>query len=207
MPLTVGFDLDMTLVDSRASICDTLRVALAEAGAEVDDADLWPWVGVPLDATITGVAPDVDVEPVVARYRELYPTVGVPTVTLLPGARETVDAVRAAGGRVVVVSAKVEPAVRAVLAHVGLLTGGPDDPVVVGGLFAAAKGEALREHGAAVYVGDHPGDVAAARAADAVAVAVATGPHDAAALTDAGADVVLPDLLGFPAWLAGHRAA
>jgi phosphoglycolate phosphatase len=36
---------------------------------------------------------------------------------------------------------------------------------------------------------------------------VATGPVSAADLAAAGADAVLPDLLGFPAWLAGYLAA
>lgn len=43
----------------------------------------------------------------------------------------------------------------------------------------------------------------AARAASAVAVAVATGAFDSAALTAYGADVVLPDLLAFPNGSAG----
>ena len=97
------------------------------------------------------------------------------------------------------VSAKPEPAVRLVLEHVGLQA-----DVVVGRLFAEAKGQALREHGVSVYVGDHPGDVLGAKAAGALAVAVATGPHDGAALTEAGADVVLPGLEPFAGWLAEH---
>ena len=69
------------------------------------------------------------------------------------------------------------------------------------------KGEALQEHGATVYVGDHIGDILGARAAGAVAVSVATGPVSAADLAAAGADVVLADLRGFPAWLDGYLAA
>jgi phosphoglycolate phosphatase len=72
---------------------------------------------------------------------------------------------------------------------------------VAGGLFAEDKGHYLRRAGAQVYVGDHPGDVRAAQVAGAVSVAVATGPHTAAELAAAGADVVLVDLLGFPHWL------
>jgi phosphoglycolate phosphatase len=62
----------------------------------------------------------------------------------------------------------------------------------------------LRELGAGIFVGDHPGDVAAARAAGAVAVAVATGPFPAQGLAEA--DVVLADLTAFPAWLARHMS-
>jgi len=203
----VGFDLDLTLVDSTAGIVATVRLALAEVGRDVAAAQVWPLIGIPLEATLEVLAPDLDaaaVASVAQRYRVLYPVHGIPPITLLPGAAEAVRAVHELGGRVLVVSAKVEPAVRAVLAHVGLSAPplGPD--LVVGGLFARAKAGALQAENASVYVGDHPGDVAAARAAGAVAVAVATGPHPARALQEAGADVVLPDLTSFPAWLRGR---
>ena len=194
----VGFDLDMTLVDSAAGIAATVRAALAEVGRTVTDAEVWPHVGVPLEATLDAVAPGVDTAAVTRRYRELYAEVGIPPITPLAGAAAALAAVRALGGRVLVVSAKVTPAVESVLVHTGL-SGAVD--LVAGGRFAAAKGDLLAAEGADVYVGDHPGDVTAARAGRAVAVAVATGPHDAAALERAGADVVLPDLTAFPAWL------
>lgn len=40
-----------------------------------------------------------------------------------------------------------------------------------------------------------------------MAVGVTTGPYTAAELTEAGADVVLPALTDFPAWLAGYLRA
>jgi phosphoglycolate phosphatase len=201
----VGFDLDMTLVDSAAGIAATLRAALGELGRTITDEQVWPTVGIPLEAALEAIMPDVDAVAVVRRYRELYPEHGVGPITALPGAFEVFEAVQGAGGRVLVVSAKAEAAVLAVLAHVGL--GGPDvrPDRIAGGLFAAAKGAVLREERADVYVGDHPGDVEAARAGGAVAVAVATGPHTAAQLRAAGADVVLTDLRQLPAWLRENR--
>jgi phosphoglycolate phosphatase len=197
----VGFDLDMTLVDSAAGITATLQAALAEVGRTVTAAQVWPTIGVGLEDALAGILPDVDAAAVTRRYRELYPRYGIGPITLLPGAVEAFAAVRAAGGRVLVVSAKVEPAVRAVLTHVGLdgPQAGPD--LVAGGLFGAAKGKVLADEGADVYVGDHPGDVEAARAGGAAAVTVATGPHTADELQVAGADIVLPDLRAFPSWL------
>ncbi|MEW5911060.1 MAG: HAD hydrolase-like protein, partial [Thermodesulfobacteriota bacterium] len=44
--------------------------------------------------------------------------------------------------------------------------------------------------------GDHPTDVQAARAAGCLAVGVASGRVDAAGLSEAGAQVVLPDAAG-----------
>jgi uncharacterized protein len=197
--LVVGFDLDMTLVDSRAGIAETLRQAAAVLGVEISDEDVWPTIGIPLTDAMEQWLPAEDIPVAIAEYRRRYPTVGVPMTTALPGAREALAAVRELGGRTAVVSAKIEPAVRAVLAHVGL-----EADLVVGGRFAAAKSGVLREAGAQVYVGDHPGDVVAARGADAVSIAVTTGPTSAADLAAAGADEVLDSLASFPEWLREH---
>jgi pyridinium-3,5-biscarboxylic acid mononucleotide sulfurtransferase len=197
--LAIGFDLDMTLVDSRAGIVATAAAALAEQGVSGAEDDLAAGVGVPLEQLLGPHLPAELVSRAADRYRELYPGLGVPSIRLLPGAAAAFQAVRALGGQVVVVSAKRDGVVRQVLEHVGLA---PD--VVVGDLFGADKGRALAEHGVSAYLGDHPGDLAGARAAAAVAVGVATGPHDAAGLRVAGADVVLDSLTAFPAWLDGH---
>ncbi len=199
MDLVVGFDLDMTLVDSRAGIAETLRVVAAGLGVQLTDADIWPTIGIPLEDALRQWLPEEQVAAAVAGYRELYPTLGVPITTLLPGAVEALAAVRALGGRTAIVSAKSPSGVAAVLAHVGL-----EADVVAGGRYAHGKAEILREIGAGVYVGDHPGDVVAAIGAGAVSVAVATGPTSAADLSAAGADVVLGSLGGLPEWLAEH---
>ena len=99
------------------------------------------------------------------------------------------------------VTAKFEANAKLHLKHLGI----PAD-AIIGDLWAEGKAEALREHGADVYVGDHIGHVRGARAAGAYSVAVATGPCSAEELREAGADVVLPDLTSFAAWLTGFRA-
>lgn len=185
----VGFDLDMTLVDSRQGIVDCMHHALAAHGGSATDEQLWPLIGAPLLDNLGHFLPPEKVEAAAATYRASYLIDAVPVTTALPGAHEILAAIRAAGGRSIVVSAKVEPAIHAVLDHVGLVA---DE--VVGDLFAEAKATALREHGATVYVGDHAGDMRAARAAGALGIGVTTGPHDAATLAEAGADHVVADL-------------
>lgn len=76
---------------------------------------------------------------------------------------------------------------------------------VIGNLWAEQKALALREHGASIYVGDHVGDVRGARFAEALSVAVPTGPCSAGELSAAGADVVLGDLTEFPRWFSDYR--
>lgn len=202
MSLVVGFDLDLTLVDSADGIIATYVTAGRRLGVEVDPEVVRPHIGLPLEDGSARVVPAELVDDMVRTYREIFPAIGVPGTKLLPGAAEAVAAVQEHGGRAIVVSAKIEPAVRMVLDHVGL-----DVDEVVGGRFADTKGEALRERGARVYVGDHPGDMRGAQVAGATAVGVTTGGHDALALREAGAAVILADLLDFPFWLADFLAA
>ncbi len=199
MALVVGFDLDMTLVDSADGIIGTYVEAGRELGVEIDPEAVRRLIGPPLEHTALEFVRPAMAPELVRRYRALYPTIGVAGSRLMPGAAEAVDAVHRRGGRVLVISAKIQAAVRLVLDHVGLA---PD--AVIGDRYAEAKGDALREHGADVYVGDHPADMVGARSASAHAVGVATGSHDSSALRVAGADVVLTDLSGFPSWLEDH---
>lgn len=200
-PLTVGFDLDMTLVDSRPGIAAAYRALSAETGVPIDVDLVVSRIGPPLETELAHWFPADGVAAAADRYREIYPDHAIAPSTALAGARESVAAVRALGGRAIVVTAKYEPNAKLHLAHLGI-----EPDTVVGWLWAEAKGEALREHGAQVYVGDHTGDVRGARVAGALSVAVTTGPCDAAELRTAGADVVLEDLTGFPAWLAAFEA-
>ncbi|WP_329157943.1 HAD hydrolase-like protein [Streptomyces anulatus] len=200
-PLTVGFDLDLTLIDSRPGIAAAYRALSAETGVEIDVDLVVSRIGPPPETELAHWFPADRVAATADRYRAIYPDHGIVPSTTLAGARESVAAVQALGGRAIVVTAKYEPNAKLHLAHLGI-----EPDTVVGSLWAEAKGVALREHGAQVYVGDHTGDVRGARAAGALSVAVTTGPCDAAELRAAGADVVLEDLTGFPAWLAAFEA-
>jgi phosphoglycolate phosphatase len=201
-PLTVGFDLDMTLIDSRPGIAAVWDALSAETGVPIDSQLAVSRLGPPLDHELAEWFPPEDVAAMGDRFRQLYPALAIASTLLLPGARESVDAVRRLGGRVVVVTGKYAPNAQLHVDHLGIAV---DE--VVGWLWGPDKGTALRKHGATVYVGDHIADIAGARAAGAVSVAVASGPVSAAELRVAGADVVLGDLTEFPGWLAGWRGA
>lgn len=201
--LTIGFDLDMTLVESRPGIVATLEALHEETGAPVAvEGMLDALLRRNLDLEFGERFPADEAQRLADRFRDLYVEVGVPGTHLLPGASESIDAVRATGGRVIVVTAKYEPNARRCLAQVGL-----EPDAVFGWRFAEAKGETILAEGAHVYVGDTPNDVRAALAGGADAVAVATGPHDADELHAVGATVVLGSLAEFPAWLVERRSS
>ncbi|MFV2114010.1 HAD family hydrolase [Micromonospora sp. LOL_025] len=196
--LTVGFDLDMTLVDSRPGIADAFRALTARTGVHVDAEAAVARLGPPLRTEIARWFPPEQVDEAVLTYRELYPAYAITPTIPLPGAVAAIDAVRGRGGRVLVVTAKQGRLARLHLDHLGLVV---DE--VAGDLFAEEKATALRRHGATHYVGDHVADMVAAGAAGVPGIAVATGPCTADELRAAGAEVVLDDLTGFPAALDG----
>ncbi|WP_328494887.1 haloacid dehalogenase-like hydrolase [Streptomyces sp. NBC_00414] len=198
--LTVGFDLDMTLIDSRPGIRACYEALSVRTGTFIDADLAVTRLGPPLAEELINWFPAEEVASMADVYREMYPTHAIAPTPAMPGARAAIAAVRAAGGRAIVVTAKYEPNAKLHLSHLGI-----DADAVIGDLWAERKAEALREYDADVYVGDHTGDVRGARTAGALSVAVATGPCDEEELRAAGADVVLKDLLEFPSWLAARR--
>jgi phosphoglycolate phosphatase len=196
--LTVGFDLDMTLVDSAPGIRASMAALTSETGVAIDVDLVIARIGPKLEWEIAQWFPADQVEPMAERYRYHYWDNCVGTGTLLlPGAREAMDAVRAHDGRAIVITAKSER-----LAYRCLETVGLHADAVVGHVHGDEKRDALIEHAAGIYVGDTITDIRSALDAAAIAVGVTTGPDDAAKLLAAGADLVLDSLEEFPAWLA-----
>lgn len=201
MPLIVGFDLDMTLIDPRPGMVRVLDELAAETGLPLDGEYFAANLGPPLDMILRGFGVVEDRIPtLVARFRELYPDIVVPATVALPGAADALAAVRERGGRTLVVTGKYAPNAARHLAALGW-----EVDALVGELWAGGKAEALRTHGATVYVGDHVGDMVGAVTAGAFPVGVLTGPCDEEQLRAAGARAVLPDLTGFADWLSASR--
>jgi phosphoglycolate phosphatase len=200
-PLVVGFDLDMTLVDSRPGIRRSLEALSAETGVAIDVDVVLNRLGPKLEWELAQWFPADEVEPACERYRAYYWEHCAGDGTLpLPGARETIASLRAARGRVVVVTAKVEKAAWRCLEGTGLHA-----DAVVGWAHGEQKRDALIEHGAHVYVGDTVTDIQAACAAGVVAIGVTTGPDDAGTLERAGADTVIASLTELPPHLESLR--
>jgi phosphoglycolate phosphatase len=200
---TVGFDLDMTLIDPREGMVEVFGVLAEEFGLPLDGVGFANRLGPPLSHELARYhLDDATVAAIIDRYRRIYPAIAIPRTVAMPGAVEALASVTARGGRAVVVTAKYEPTARR---HLDVL--GVQVEAVVGDLWSTGKAVALQEYGAEVYVGDHLGDITGARAADAWAVAVATGPISAADLAAAGADVVLENLTMFPDWLDSYLLA
>jgi len=197
----VGFDLDMTLIDSRRAIMASFAGVAADTGVPIDPAAVDRRLGIKLEDELAYWFPADQVPPAVRLYREHYLRLAGSLTSVLPGAREALAAVRAAGARAVVITAKYEVTARLSLDGVGLAADeifadvhGPQKAAVLAGL------------GAGVYVGDTPADMAAAVQAGARAVGVTTGSFTDRDLSAAGADLVLASLADFPALYATFDA-
>lgn len=191
----------MTLADTRSGIAAVYDALAVRIGVPIDSAAIIARLGPPLEHELANWLPAEEIPEAVTIFREIYPDVGVPAHTAMAGAHEAIEAVRAAGGSVIVVTGKN---VRDAASTVELLGFAVDE--VVGSVFGSAKGSALARFGAAAYVGDHVADIEAARAGGAISVTVATGPYTVGELREYGADVALSDLTEFESWFDGWQA-
>jgi phosphoglycolate phosphatase len=194
MPLApVGFDLDMTLIDSQDAILGSFAGVAADTGVAIDPAAVRSRLGIKLQDELGHWFPPGEVDEAVRIYRVHYLRLLAPLTRLLPGAAEALTAVRAAGGRAVVITAKIEHSARLSLDSVGLV---PDE--LIADAHGPEKAVVLKEIGAAVYVGDTPADMAAGHTAGTYAIGVTTGSFSAEDLLAAGATHILPSLTDFP---------
>jgi pyrophosphatase PpaX len=199
------FDLDGTVVDSAGIILASMRHATREVlGREIPDPQLMAAVGGPgLEAQMR----DLGGEERTAELVRVYRAHNEPLhrgLALFPGIERVLVSLRAAGCRLGIVSAKRRSTVE--LAFDATAIGGLFD-VVVGGDEAKAQKPApdllllalerlSAPSAGAVYVGDSPFDVAAARAGGLYSIGVAWGGiHDRAALAHADLVVETPEEL------------
>lgn len=198
-PLVVGFDLDMTLIDTAPGFGSVLRALGDELGVEFPVEEMTARLGPPLDHLLQPYLAADAIAAAGDRFRALYPDHAIHSVPALAGAHDAIAAVRRHRGRVVVVTGKFPDNARLHLDHVGF-----DVDHLEGWVWGVGKADALLREGASVYVGDHVHDVEGALAAGALSVSVLTGGCTREELLAAGTHVVLDSLEEFPAWLDEH---
>jgi phosphoglycolate phosphatase len=191
----VGFDLDMTLINSRPAILASFAAVARETAITIDLDAVDRRLGIKLEDELAFWFPPGQVATAAGIYRRHYVGLAERMTTALPGAREALAAVRAAGERVVIITAKHPVSVGPSLRAAGLAV---DELFTL--VHGPEKAAVLRRLNAAAYVGDTPPDMAAAVQAGVRAVGVTTGSFTGQDLAGAGAGVVLGSLADFPAW-------
>ena len=117
------FDLDGTLTDPKEGITKSVRHALNHYGIQVDDLDtLIPFIGPPLTDSYKkyyGFSDEQAWEGVLV-YREYFSERGWHENKEYPGIKEMLDALKAAGGVLLVATSKPEEFARKILEHFGM---------------------------------------------------------------------------------------
>lgn len=188
----VGFDLDMTLIDSRPQVLASFRALAEESGVPIDIDAVAGRLGLKLEDELGNWFPPSAISEAAAVYRRHYVMLAAQS-TALPGALDALAVVRAAGARSAIITAKHPISVEPCLAAVGLKA---DD--VFSFVHGPEKADVIRRIEAAVYVGDTPDDMAAAVDGGALAIGVATGSFTELELRSAGAHTTLATLEDFP---------
>lgn len=199
--LTIGFDLDMTLVDSAAGICACMTAVLDRHSIRgISEDSMYATIGRPLRDAFADWVPQDKVDEIVAEYRADFDSIALPVMKLLPGAIEALDLLeRKEDVSILVVSSRKQESLESILDYLNIRK---RFRLIKGGVFGEQKGEVLREEGCAIYVGDHVGDVRGAKAGGCLSIAVCTGPSTRETLEAEGADVIMNSLEEFPTWLS-----
>jgi len=186
---TVGVDLDLTLIDTRAATAHALRAVNHRCGEAIDVAAFTARLGPPIRQELAQwVAPD-RIPRAVEIFRECFVEEGIDYLRPLPGALDLAHALTATGRRLVVITSRIPRIAAACLAACGI-----EASMVVGGVTGKEKSPAITANGVRVYLGDHELDMLAARGAGVPGVGVTTGSHRARELQRAGAAWVVDSL-------------
>lgn len=198
----VLFDLDGTLTDSAPGITRSMRFALAARGLPaLDDATLHSFVGPPLADSLRAVCglDELQIEQVVAVYRERYNSIGMFENAVYPGIVDLLSALRADGRRLAIATSKLTSSAIAICDNFELstffeaicgadLAGLHDSKAVIVGHALEALGHPASSD--VVLVGDRLYDVVGARENGVAVIGAGWGYGLPGELAEAGATLI-----------------
>lgn len=123
-PLSLLFDLDGTVVDSRPGILASCRAALRALGHSPDDLDIDGLIGPPLEEVLAVVLArfgDDRVGEAALAYREHYGRAGFRETAVYPGLVAALDGLRALDARLYIATSKRRVFAEKILDHLGLI--------------------------------------------------------------------------------------
>ena len=194
---TILFDLDGTLTDSEPGIVNSVRYALRSFGMEAEPTTLRSFIGPPLYDSFRGTMgmSDADAKRAVDTYRVYFRDKGIFENAPYPGVPEMLEALRAAGRRLIVATSKPEVFAKRIAEHFGFA--GALEGVYGADMEGKRSSKidviryAMRERGitpsSAVMVGDRKYDITGAREAGLADIGVLYGYGSREELVEAGA--------------------
>ena len=195
------FDFDGTIANTLPGVSNSLRYAFQTLGyASPPDEMMKEFLGPPLSEPMRNMMgmPDEDIAKAIELFRGPYNAGEMFNCTVMPGMAEVIRKVRAAGHTAAIVSAKPEPFVQRIVAHLGLA----DAFDVIAGADMAEQSSGKTENIARAMqicgyagrnqevrmIGDRRYDIEAAKANQVPTIGVLFGYGSRAELETAGAD-------------------
>jgi phosphoglycolate phosphatase len=123
-PLSMLFDLDGTVVDSKPGILASCTAALRSLGHQPDSLDIGTLIGPPLEdvmADILGQFGDDRVAEAVRAYRDHYGSAGFLETTIYPGVAAALDQLLARRAKLFIATSKRTIFAEQVLQHLDLI--------------------------------------------------------------------------------------
>jgi HAD superfamily hydrolase (TIGR01549 family) len=208
---TFLIDLDGTLIDHFAAIHRAYVHTMRELGHPLPTLEqVRAAVGGGLDTAIRRFVAEDELDRAMKIYRAYWDVTMLDDVVLLPGARELLEALRARGARMAVLTNKLGTSSRLICEHLGIahffvaVVGAQDtpwlkpQPELTAQVLARLGGSAAT----ALMIGDSPFDIDTGHQGGIPAWCVTTGTHNAEELRAAGADAVFANLAQLQAALA-----
>lgn len=168
----VVFDLDGTILDSAPTIVHALKEACARVGVAVPEgADLHSCVGPPFEIALpAALGSGIDVDAVIATYREIYRPLAEERTLPMPGVADVLKDLSKHGVAMAIATYKPRDLAQALLRSTGLgdffqLCAGrlpPDDRRTKAEILRDVLEELSPHRGTPVYIGDHEEDRRAA---------------------------------------------
>lgn len=199
MATSVGFDLDLTLIDTRRATEAAAARINDLFGVCIDGHVLVSRIGLPIRPQLAEWVPERQLDDAIAEFRATFTGPGAKNLVPTAAAHDALALAKSAGRRSVVITSRLQHVAERMLEACQLR---PD--VIIGGLTGLEKAAAMRGTQLGCYVGDHPLDMIGARAAEVRGIGVLTGFHSGAELREAGAVTVLADLTEFSEDVIGH---
>lgn len=167
--LTIGFDFDQTLADSKRGISSCLKelCKIYDVNVSENEIEKLAISGLTLDLTLQNLFNVEEIALQRQKFLELYPSLGVKQTRLIPGAKKLIQHLSEQGHRLILISAKIQNNLDLSVKHLGL-----EFDAVFGGATSIDKTRIMLENNTHIYVGDQLSDVSAANFAKAKAILV-----------------------------------
>jgi phosphoglycolate phosphatase-like HAD superfamily hydrolase len=191
MKATIGFDFDMTLVDTSNSLIATLGEIFPDKNIMQDDNFSFQLNGLPLDQILLHFCHKENLHRFRKEFMTAYENIGIRESRLLSGSIPALEIVRQYGFEPVIISAKSKKNLTKLIRHFDL-------PIkkVHADKHGIEKTKAMIAEKTILYIGDQESDVSAAHAVPIEALRI-TGNSE---VTETHAEWQIDNMSLFPHW-------